>query len=182
MLKGKTLGIWGYGKIGRLVAGYGKAFGMQVVVWGRDASRAMAEHDGYALAVSKEALFAEADVVSLHLRLHDNTRGIVTADDLARMKPNALLVNTSRADLIAPGALQAALAQGQPGFAALDVFESEPLAVDSPLLRMDNVLATPHLGYVEKNSYEAYFREAFENINNFAAGRASGLLNPEVLG
>jgi D-3-phosphoglycerate dehydrogenase len=181
VLKGKTLGIWGYGKIGRLVAGYGKAFGMQVVVWGREASRSMAERDGYALAASKEALFTDADVVSLHLRLHDTTRGIVTADDLARMKPTALLVNTSRADLIAPGALQAALAHGRPGFAALDVFESEPLAVDSPLLRMDNVLATPHLGYVEKDSYEAYFREAFENINNFAAGQPSGLLNPEAL-
>ncbi|MBV8666275.1 MAG: D-2-hydroxyacid dehydrogenase family protein [Burkholderiaceae bacterium] len=180
-LKGKTLGIWGYGKIGRLVAGYGKAFGMHVVVWGRDASRAMAAQDGYALAASKEALFADADVLSLHLRLHDNTRAIVTAEDLARMKTSALLVNTSRAELIAPGALQAALEQGRPGFAALDVFDNEPLASDSPLLRMDNVLATPHLGYVEQNSYELYFRSAFENIINFSQGRPSGIANPEVL-
>jgi D-3-phosphoglycerate dehydrogenase len=183
VLKGKTLGVWGYGKIGRLVAGYGKAFGMQVVVWGRDASRAMAEQDGYRSAPSKEAFFSESDVISLHLRLNDATQGIVTAIDLARMKADALFVNTSRAELVAGGALEVALAQGQgrPGFAALDVYENEPLAVDSPLLRMDNVLATPHLGYVEKNSYELYFRAAFENVVNFADGRPSGLLNPEAL-
>jgi D-3-phosphoglycerate dehydrogenase / 2-oxoglutarate reductase len=167
-LKGKTLGIWGYGKIGRLVAGYGKAFGMDV-------------RDGYQLAASRQALFAEADVLSLHLRLNDATRGIVNADDLANMKAGALLVNTSRAELIAPGALQQALAQGRPGYAALDVFENEPLSTDSPLLRMDNVLATPHLGYVEKDSYELYFRAAFENIINFSKGEPSGILNPEVL-
>jgi D-3-phosphoglycerate dehydrogenase len=126
-------------------------------------------------------LFGESDVLSLHLRLNDATRGIVTAQDLARMQPGALLVNTSRAELIAAGALQAALAQGRPGYAALDVFESEPLAPDAPLLRMENVLATPHLGYVEQNSYELYFRAAFENLVNFAAGRPSGLLNPEAL-
>ena len=180
-LKGKTLGILGYGKIGRLIAGYGKAFGMRVVIWGREASREMAERDGYHLAASKEAFFSEADLLSLHLRLNDATRGIVSAADLALMKPDALIVNTSRAELIASGALQAALEQGRPGFAALDVFESEPLAADSPLLRMENVLATPHLGYVEKNSYELYFRAAFENIVNFANGQPSGLLNPEAL-
>jgi D-3-phosphoglycerate dehydrogenase len=181
VLKGKTLGVWGYGKIGRMIAGYGSAFGMRVVIWGREASRAMAERDGYHLAPSKEAFFSEADVLSLHLRLNDATHGIVTAADLALMKSSALIVNTSRAELIAAGALQAALEQGHPGFAALDVFESEPLATDSPLLRMENVLATPHLGYVEKNSYEIYFRAAFENIVNFANGKPSGLLNPEAL-
>jgi D-3-phosphoglycerate dehydrogenase len=181
VLKGKTLGIWGYGKIGRLVAGYGKAFGMQVLVWGRENSRAQAERDGCQVAPSKEAFFAAVDVLSLHLRLNDATRAIVTAADLALMKPSALLVNTSRAELIAAGALLAALQQGRPGFAALDVFEREPLASDSPLLRMENVLATPHLGYVEQNSYELYFRAAFENIVNFADGKPSGLLNPEAL-
>jgi D-3-phosphoglycerate dehydrogenase len=181
VLKGKTLGIWGYGKIGRLVAGYGKAFGMQVLVWGRENSRAQAERDGCQVAPSKEAFFAAVDVLSLHLRLNDATRAIVTAADLALMKPSALLVNTSRAELIAAGALLAALQQGRPGFAALDVFEREPLAPDAPLLRMENVLATPHLGYVEQNSYELYFRAAFENIVNFADGKPSGLLNPEAL-
>lgn len=180
-LKGKTLGIWGYGKIGRLIAGYGKAFGMHVVIWGREASRQMAEKDGYHLAASKEAFFSESDVVSLHLRLNDATRGIVTAADLALMKPGALIVNTSRAELIAEGALQVALQHGRPGFAALDVFESEPLTPDFPLLRMDNVIATPHLGYVEQNSYELYLRAAFENIVNFANGQPSGILNPAVL-
>jgi len=181
VLKGKTLGIWGYGKIGRLVAGYGKAFGMQVLVWGRENSRAQAERDGCQVAPSKEAFFAAVDVLSLHLRLNDATRAIVTAADLALMKPSALLVNTSRAELIAAGALLAALQQGRPGFAALDVFEREPLAPDAPLLRMENVLATPHLGYVEQNSYELYFRAAFENIVNFADGKPSGLLNQEVV-
>ena len=181
VLKGKTLGIWGYGKIGRLVAGYGKAFGMQVLVWGRENSRAQAERDGCQVAPSKEAFFAAVDVLSLHLRLNDATRAIVTAADLALMKPSALLVNTSRAELIAAGALLAALQQGRPGFAALDVFEREPLAPDAPLLRMENVLATPHLGYVEQNSYELYFRAAFENVVNFADGKPSGLLNPEAL-
>lgn len=180
-LKGKTLGIWGYGKIGRLVAGYGKAFGMRVVIWGREASRQMAEQDGYHLADSKEAFFAESDVLSLHLRMHDATRGIVTASDLALMKQDALIVNTSRAELIAPNALLTALQQGRPGFAALDVFESEPLTPDNPLLQMENVLATPHLGYVEQNGYELYFRAAFENIVNFAKGQPSHILNPETL-
>jgi len=181
VLKGRTLGIWGYGKIGRLVAGYGRAFGMRVVIWGREASLALAAQDGYVAAASREAFFAEADVLSLHLRLNDATRGAVNAADLARMKSDALLVNTSRAELIAPGALLAALQAGRPGFAALDVFENEPLPPDAALLRMDNVLATPHLGYVEQDSYEKYFRAAFENVVNFAAGRPSAILNPEVL-
>lgn len=181
VLKGKTLGIWGYGKIGRLVAGYGNAFGMQVVVWGRDASRIMAARDGYQIAPSKDAFFSESDVISLHLRLNDATRSVVTFADLTRMKASALFVNASRAELVAAGALQTALEQGSPGFAALDVYENEPLSVTSPLLRMNNVLATPHLGYVEKNSYELYFRAAFENIVNFIDGQPSGLLNPDAL-
>ena len=180
-LKGRTLGIWGYGKIGRLVAGYGKAFGMQVLIWGRGPSRAAAVRDGHRAAESKEAFFAESDVISLHLRLNDDTRGIVDAADLARMKPSALLVNTSRAELVAPGALEAALRQGRPGYAALDVFESEPLAPEAPLLQMENVVATPHLGYVEQDGYELYFGAAFQNLVNFANGLPSHILNPEAL-
>lgn len=177
-LKGRTLGIWGYGKIGRLIAGYGRAFGMRVLVWGRAASRAAAGNDGHRAAASKQAFFAEADVISLHLRLNDATRGIVTAADLACMKPSALFVNTSRAELVAPGSLEAALPAGRPGFAALDVFETEPLAPDSALLRLPNVLATPHLGYVEQDSYELYFRAAFQNVLDFAAGEPQNVLNP----
>jgi D-3-phosphoglycerate dehydrogenase len=178
VLKGKTLGIWGYGKIGRMVAGYGKAFGMKPLIWGRDASREQAARDGYRAAASKEAFFADADIVSLHLRLNDATRGIVTEADLARMKPEALFVNTSRAELVAEGALQSALERGRPGHAALDVFETEPLPAGSPLLRMENVLATPHLGYVEKDSYELYFRAAFQNVVDFANGAPKNILNP----
>jgi D-3-phosphoglycerate dehydrogenase len=181
VLKGRTLAIWGYGRIGRMVAGYGKAFGMKVVVWGRDASREAAERDGYQAAASREAFFEEADVLSLHLRLNDATRGIVTAGDLMRMKRSALFVNTSRAELVAEGVLDAALRAGHPGFAALDVFESEPLPPDTPLLRYANVLATPHLGYVEKDSYELYFGAAFRNIVDFANGTPKNVLNPDAL-
>ncbi len=181
VLKGRTLGIWGYGRIGKLVAGYARAFGMHVVVWGREASLERAVQDGFEASASRAAFFAEADVLSLHLRLNDATRGTVTAADLALMKPDALLVNTSRAELIAPGALLDALQAGCPGYAALDVFENEPLPPDSPYLRMPNVLATPHLGYVEKDSYELYFRAAFENVLNFAAGKPLGILNPDAL-
>lgn len=180
-LKGKTLGIWGYGRIGRLVAGYGAAFGMQVMVWGSAASRAAAAEDGHRAAASKAAFLAEADIVSLHMRLVDATRAIVGADDLAAMKPTALFVNTSRAELVAPGALEAALRAGRPGQAALDVFESEPLLPASPLLQMENVLATPHLGYVERDSYELYFRAAFQNIVDFAGGAPAHILNPAAL-
>jgi D-3-phosphoglycerate dehydrogenase len=178
VLKGRTLGIWGYGKIGRLIAGYGKAFGMKVLVWGRDASREQAVRDGLPVADSKEALFSESDILTLHLRLNDATRGIVTQADLARMKPTALFVNTSRAELVAEGALQSSLEQGRPGQAALDVFETEPLPADTPLLRMENVLATPHLGYVEKDSYELYFRVALQNVVDFANGTPKNILNP----
>jgi D-3-phosphoglycerate dehydrogenase len=180
-LKGRTLGIWSYGKIGKLVAGYGKAFGMRVLVWGSEASRDAAQADGYETAPSREALFGQADVLSLHLRLAEATRGIVTADDLARMKPEALFVNTSRAELVQPGALEAALRAGRPGWAALDVFTEEPLPAQSELLRMPTVLATPHLGYVEKDSYEMYFRAAFENVVSFAEGKPGNILNPEAL-
>ncbi len=177
-LKGKSLGIWGYGKTGRLVAGYARAFGMQVMVWGSESSRALASQHGHAAAASKEALFAEADILSLHLRLTDATRNCVTAEDLDRMKPDALFVNTSHAALVAAGALQAALEHGRPGFAALDVFESEPLPPDAPLLRMPNVLATPHLGYVERDNYELLFRSAFENVRAFAAGAPLNIVTP----
>jgi len=181
VLHGRTLGIWGYGKIGRLLAGYGKVFGMRVMVWGSDKSRAAAEADGHTAAPSRAAFFEQADVLSLHLRLAEATRGIVTADDLARMKPDALFVNTSRAELVAEGALEAALRKGYPGQAAVDVYTSEPLAPDAPLLKIPTVLATPHLGYVEQDSYEMYFRAAFENVVNFASGSPTGILNPEVL-
>lgn len=181
VLKGRTLAIWGYGKIGQLIAGYGRAFGMTIVVWGSEASRAAAVAAGDTAAVSREAFFAQADVLSLHLRLSDKTRGLVTSEDLARMKPDSLFVNTSRAELVAEGALEAALPQGRPGAAALDVFTDEPLPPGSPLLRLPNVLATPHLGYVERDSYELYFRYALQNIVDFAQGQCTRLLNPEAL-
>jgi D-3-phosphoglycerate dehydrogenase len=181
VLKGRTLAIWGYGKIGKMVAGYGKAFGMKVLVWGSEPSRQAAVADGFAAAPTRAAFFEQADVLTLHVRLVDATRAMVKADDLARMKRDALFVNTSRAELVAEGALEAALKQGRPGAAALDVFTSEPLAADAPLLRMPMVLATPHLGYVEKDSYELYFRAAFENVVNFAAGNPTNILNPGAL-
>ncbi|MBV7538073.1 D-2-hydroxyacid dehydrogenase family protein [Duganella sp. sic0402] len=179
VLKGRTLCIWGYGKIGQTVAGYGRAFGMNVMVWGSQASRDKALADGYQAAPSREAFFTQADVLSLHLRLNDATRGIVAADDLARMRPDALFVNTSRAELVQPDALEQALQKGRPGYAALDVFPSEPLAADSALLRIPTVLATPHLGYVERDSYELYFQHAFQNVVNFANGQPSNINNPD---
>ena len=177
VLKGSTLGIWGYGKIGQLIAGYGRAFGMKVLVWGSESGRARAVADGGEAAASREAFFEQSDVLSLHLRLNADTRGIVTAEDLARMKPTALFVNTSRAELVQPEALEQALPKGRPGYAALDVFPSEPLEADAPLLRMPTVLATPHLGYVEKDSYELYFHHAFQNIVDFAAGTCDKINN-----
>lgn len=176
VLKKRTLGIWGYGKIGKMIAGYAKAFGMQVMVWGREPSRAQAAADGLLVASSKEAFFAECDIISMHLRLNDATRGIVSQADLALMKPDALFVNTSRAELVEQDALEAALDAGRPGFAAIDVFESEPVAKDHPLLHRENVLATPHLGYVEHGSYELYFRIAFQNIVDFANGNPQNIL------
>lgn len=179
-LRGRTLGIFGYGGIGTLVAGYGRAFGMRVLVWGREGSLTRAQQDGYEVVTSQRALFEQADVLSLHIKLLDETRGIVTADDLAAMKPSALLVNTSRAELIASGTLVAALKAGRPGYAAVDVYENEP-ALNHPLLQMDNVICTPHLGYVEKDSYELYFGTAFDHVLAFAAGKPINILNPSVL-
>lgn len=168
-LKGRTLGIFGYGKIGQLMARYGQAFEMNVLVWGREGTRSRAAEAGLEVAGSQAEFFERSDVLSLHLRLNEGTQGIVTADDLARMKPTALLVNTSRAPLMASGALEAALRAGRPGMAAADVFESEPV-VQHPLLELTNFLGTPHLGYVEKDSYELYFGDAFANLLAFAAG------------
>jgi D-3-phosphoglycerate dehydrogenase len=181
-LRGKTLGIYGYGRIGSAVAGYGAAFGMKVIVWAREQSRALAHVDGYATAESKEAFFEECDVISLHMRLVPATRHIVTASDLARMKPTALLVNTSRAPLIEPDALVNALRAGRPGMAAVDVYEHEPvLDPKHPLLTMDNVVATPHIGYVTRDEYETQFADIFDQINDYAAGTPSNVVNADVL-
>jgi D-3-phosphoglycerate dehydrogenase len=179
-LRGKTLGIYGYGRIGSTVAGYGKAFGMNVIVWAREASLANARANGYRTARHKNEFFEECDVLSLHLRLVDATRGIVTAADLARMKPSALLVNTSRAPLIEPDALLNALKAGRPGLAAVDVYEQEPV-LDNPLLRMDNVVCTPHVGYVTKEEYELQFAEIFDQILAYSAGKPINVVNPDVL-
>ena len=181
-LGSKTLGILGYGRIGRVVAGYGRAFGMRVVIWASAGGRSRAGADGFDVAPSRQAFFEQCDVVSLHLRLVEATRGIVTAADLARMKPSALLVNTSRAGLVEPGALVGALRAGRPGMAALDVFETEPLVdADHPLLGMDNVVCTPHIGYVTREEWELQFGDIFDQINAFAAGSPINVVNPEVL-
>ena len=182
-LRGKTLGIYGYGRIGATVAGYGRAFGMRVIVWAREATRARARADGWEVAASKEAFFAECDVLSLHMRLVDATRGIVTAADLARMKPSAILVNTSRAPLIAPGALVEALKAGRPGLAAVDVYEREPLVdPQDPLLTLPNVICTPHIGYVSRDEYEVQFADIFDQVVAYAAGTPTNVVNPGVLG
>ena len=181
-LRGKTLGIWGYGKIGAVVAGYGKAFGMNVVAWGRETTLAKALADGVAVATGKEAFLEQSDVVSLHVRLIDATRGMMTAADLARMKPTALLVNTSRAGLIAPGALEAALRAGRPAMAAVDVFEDEPvLGARHPLLAMDSVVCTPHLGYVERDGLQEMFSTIFDQMLAYAGGKPINVVNPEAL-
>ncbi|MEH0165763.1 D-2-hydroxyacid dehydrogenase family protein [Roseateles microcysteis] len=180
-LRGKTLGIWGYGKIGEMVASYGRAFGMNVQIWGSEASRLRASADGYQAAESREAFFEQCDVLSLHLRLVDATRGVVTLEDLSRMKPTALFVNTSRAELLAETALVSALNRGRPGMAAIDVFESEPILQGHPLLRLENAVCTPHIGYVEQDSYELYFDAAFENVLNFVKGEPTNIVNPEAL-
>ncbi|MCJ0973081.1 D-2-hydroxyacid dehydrogenase family protein [Pseudomonas sp. PS1] len=180
-LYGQTLGIWGYGKIGQRLARYAQAFEMPVLVWGSEGSRQAAERDGHRAAASREAFFAEADVLSLNLRLVDATRHIVTADDLARMKASALLLNISRAELIAPGALLDALDAGRPGFAALDVFEQEPVIdPEHPLLQHPNVICTPHLGYVERQGYELYFGDAFANVAAFFRGEPCTFANAGV--
>ncbi len=181
LLRGKTLGVWGYGRVGQLVAGYGKAFGMHVTVWGSEASRAKAKADGCIPAPTREAFFEACDVLSLHLRLTDDTRGLITLDDLSRMKPTALLVNTSRAELLQDGALVAALNRGRPGLAAVDVFENEPILQGHPLLRLENAVCTPHIGFVEQDNYEQLFSTAFDNLLNFMAGTPTNIVNPEAL-
>jgi D-3-phosphoglycerate dehydrogenase / 2-oxoglutarate reductase len=179
-LRGRTLGIYGYGRIGSVVAGYGQAFGMRVLVWGREGSLRRASEAGFETAASKDDLFEQSDVLSLHLKLSAETRGILTPDDLAKMKQTSLLVNTSRAELIEPGALEVALKAGRPGFATVDVYEEEPVK-DHPLLHLDNAICTPHLGYVEKDSYEMYFGAAFDEILAFEAGNPEHIINPEAL-
>ncbi|MGD9879293.1 D-2-hydroxyacid dehydrogenase family protein [Reyranella sp.] len=181
-LRGKTLGIWGYGRIGAVVAGYGRQFGMRVVAWAREAARAQAVADGYEAAPSKEAFLADCDVISLHMRLVDATRGIVSEADLLRMKPTALLVNTSRAPLIQPGALVGTLRAGRPGMAAVDVYEDEPLTdPHHPLLTMPNVVCTPHIGYVSRDEYEVQFADIFDQILAYADGTPTHVVNPDVL-
>jgi len=181
-LRAKTLGIFGYGRIGATVAGYGKAFGMNVVAWAREESLARARADGYETARSKAEFFERCDVISLHLRLLPATRHIVKAEDLARMRPTAMLVNTSRAPLIEPGALVAALRAGRPGYAAVDVFEDEPMRDPTlPLLQFEQVVATPHIGYVTREEYETQFIDIFDQILAFAAGRPINVVNPDVL-
>lgn len=181
VLRGKTLGVWSYGATGQLVASYGRAFGMRVLVWGSETSRQRALNDGYEVAGSKEALFATADVLSLHLRLGESTQGCITLDDLGLMKPTALLVNTSRAELLQPDALVAALNRGRPGMAAVDVFESEPILQGHALLRLENCICTPHIGFVEQDSYEQYFSAAFDNVVNYIKGTPTNLVNPGAL-
>ena len=181
-VRGKTLGLYGYGRIAKVVAEYARAFGMSVLVWAREDSRIRAATEGYDVAESKEAFFESCDVLSLHMRLIDETRGIVTADDLARMKPSALLVNTSRAPLIEKEALVAALRAGRPGMAAVDVFEEEPVRdTDHPLLNLSNVVATPHIGYVTRDEYELQFSDIFDQIVSYAAGNPTNVVNSDVL-
>lgn len=181
VLKGKTLGIWSYGKIGQLVAGYGRAFGMRVVIWGQDASKDRAQADGFELASSKIDFFEQCDVLSIHLRLDESTRSCITSDDLSKMKTTSVLINTSRAELIEPDALIAALNRGRPGMAAIDVFESEPILQGHALLRLENCICTPHIGYVEQDSYELYFGAAFDNVVNFIKGTPKNIINPGAL-
>ncbi len=180
-LHGKVLGIWGYGKIGQIVAGYGKAFGMQVLVWGSEASREKAAADGFLAARSRDSFFEACDVLSIHLRLSDTTRNAITHADLARMKPTSLLVNTSRAEIIDTNTLISALNRGRPGMAAVDVFEAEPILQGHALLRLENCICTPHIGYVEQNNYEKLFGAAFDNVANFIKGTPTNIVNPGAL-
>lgn len=180
-LHGKVLGIWGYGKIGQLVAGYGKAFGMQVRIWGSETSREKAVSAGYEAAISREAFFEECDVLSIHLRLSDTTRNLVSQADLSRMKATSVLVNTSRAEIIETNTLISALNRGRPGMAAVDVFETEPILQGHALLRLENCICTPHIGYVEQNNYEKLFGAAFDNVTNFIKGTPTNIVNPGAL-
>lgn len=177
----KTIGIYAYGKIGSIVAAVGKAFGARVICWGREGSTGRAKAAGLEVAPSREAFFAESDIISLHLPLNAETRGIVTADDLAKMKPSALIVNASRSGLIAKGALLAALTAGRPGFAAVDVYDKEPVGPDEELVKLANVTCTPHLGYCTRESYEEYYATVVDDLVNFAAGKPSNVLNPDAL-
>ena len=179
---GKTLGVYAYGRIGSIVARVGKAFEMRVVCWGREGSTAKARADGFEVAASREAFFETADIVSLHLPLNKETRGIVKHADLARMKPTALIVNTSRGPIIEAESLLKALKAGRPGFGAFDVYDDEPvLGGNHPLLKMDNVICTPHLGYVDRDTYEKYYGAAVDAIVAYAEGKPVNVLNPEVL-
>lgn len=181
-LRGRTLGVWGYGRIGQQVAAFGRAFGMRVLIWSRETGLASARADGYAAAPSKQVLFEESDVLCLHVRLNAETRGMVKAEDLARMKPTALIANTSRAELIEPDALVAALRAGRPGMAAIDVFATEPVTdLHQPLLNMHNVVCTPHLGYVERDQLERYYNDQFARVLAFEHGRPVDVANPEAL-
>lgn len=179
VLKGRTIGIYGYGRIGQQVARFADAFGMKVVTsGGREATAERAAKDGRPYIADRGQFFEMCDVLSVHLRLIAATRGLITEADLSRMKPDALFVNTSRAELVEAGALERALKSGRPGFAAVDVYEEEPITKDHPLLAMDNVLCTPHLGYVEKDTYEQFFGSAIEQIEAFALGHPINVLNP----
>ena len=182
-LHDNTLGIYAFGHIGSGVARVGRAFGMKVVCWGREASLARAKAEGFEVAPSREAFFESADVLSLHIKANDATRGIIKAADLARMKPTALLVNTSRAEIIEEGMLAEALKKGRPGFAAVDVYEEEPVVGGNhPLLKLKNALCTPHLGYSEHHSYEFVYAGGVEQLLAYAAGKPINVVNPEVLG
>jgi len=182
-VRGRTLGILGYGRIGASVAGYGRAFGMKVLAWGREGSLARARADGHEAVAGKQALFEQSDVLSVHVRATSSTQGLVTEGDLARMKASSLFVNTSRASIVEPGALVAALKAGRPGMAAIDVYEEEPVSGGNhPLLAMDNVVCTPHIGYVERDGYESAFTVIFDQVLAYAAGQPINMINPEALG
>lgn len=181
-IKGKTIGIWGYGKIGQQIAKYAAVFGAEVLVWGSVNSRDKAVSDGFQRADSKESFFFKSDIITLHLRLNESTYGIVKKTDLELMKPTAALINTARAELVEQGALITSLKEGKPGFAGLDVYEDEPVYdTNFELLQMPNVICTPHIGYVEENSYELYFEKAFENVINYINNNPTNIANPEVL-
>jgi D-3-phosphoglycerate dehydrogenase len=181
VLRGKSMGIWGFGKVGEIVAGYAKAFGMNVIVWGSNTALTRAQNAGYAVATSKEELFRDSDVLSIHLKLSATTKAVVTATELALMKPSAIFINTARAELVEPDALLTALNRGRPGIAAIDVFENEPILQGHALLRLENCVCTPHIGYVERESYEMHFDSAFDNVISFIKGTPKNIVNPGAL-
>ncbi len=180
-LKGRRLGLYGYGRIAKTVAGFAEAFGMEIVWWGSEDGRARAQADGMTVAASRTAFFSDCDVVSLHVRLTPATRGIVTRADLEGMRPDALFVNTSRAGLVETGALLAALNAGRPGMAAIDVFDTEPMTDPSdPLLAHPHLIATPHIGYVTEDEFDLQFADIFDQVNAFTTGAPIHVINPEV--